>query len=96
MKGLSTLNSMAFGLAVYGLQYGLPTSHANSLPAGGQTLLDGFSNLRVPTTVPGCLQYLIPLSQARLAQADRPKRRTVALRVGIIDRRHSGVSVGWA
>jgi hypothetical protein len=27
-KGLSTLNSMAFGLAVYASQYGLPTSHA--------------------------------------------------------------------
>ena len=40
-KGLSTLNSMAFGLAVYASQCGLPRPTQNSLPAAGQALLGG-------------------------------------------------------
>ena len=40
-KGLSTLNSMAFGLAVYASQCGLPRPTQNSLPAAGQALPDG-------------------------------------------------------
>ena len=42
-KGLSTLNSMAFGLAAYASSPGLPHSTQDSLPAVGQTLLDGLS-----------------------------------------------------
>lgn len=47
-KGLSTLNSMAFGLAVYASQYGLPRPTQNSLPAAGQALPDGLSTRKVP------------------------------------------------
>jgi len=48
-KGLSTLDSMAFGLAVYASPPGLPQSTQDSLPAVGQTLLDGLSTRRVPS-----------------------------------------------
>ncbi len=47
-KGLSTLNSMAFGLAVYASQCGLPHPTQDSLPAAGQALPDGLSTRRVP------------------------------------------------
>ena len=47
-KGLSTLNSMAFGLAVYASRRGLPRSTQNSLPAAGQALPDGLSTRKVP------------------------------------------------
>ena len=47
-KGLSTLNSMAFGLAVYASQCGLPRPTQDSLPAAGQALPDGLSTRRVP------------------------------------------------
>ena len=47
-KGLSTLNSMAFGLAVYASQCGLPRPTQNSLPAAGQTLPDGLPTRKVP------------------------------------------------
>ena len=47
-KGLSTLNSMAFGLAVYASQCGLPRPTQNSLPAAGQALPDGLSTRKVP------------------------------------------------
>ena len=45
-KGLSKLNSMAFGLAVYASQYGLPRPTQDSLPAAGQALPDGLSPAR--------------------------------------------------
>ena len=47
-KGLSTLNSMAFGLAVYASQCGLPRPTQNSLPAAGQALPGGLSTHKVP------------------------------------------------
>ena len=47
-KGLSTLNSMAFGLAVYASQCGLPNPTQDSLPAAGQALPDGLSTRRIP------------------------------------------------
>ena len=47
-KGLSTLNSMAFGLAVYASQCGLPRPTQNSLPAAGQALPGGLSTRKVP------------------------------------------------
>src|SRR6185369_9713605 len=40
---------MAFGLAVYASPPGLPQSTQDSLPAVGQTLLDGLLTRRVPT-----------------------------------------------
>ena len=47
-KGLSTLNSMAFGLAVYASQFGLPRPTQNSLPAAGQALPGRLSTRKVP------------------------------------------------
>ena len=47
-KGLSTLNSMAFGLAVYASQDRLPDTTQDSLPVAGQALLDGVLTRKVP------------------------------------------------
>src|SRR5262249_41933943 len=47
-KGLSTLNSMAFGLAVYASWCGLPRPTQNSLPVAGQALAAGLSTPKVP------------------------------------------------
>ncbi len=47
-KGLSALNSMAFGLAVYASQCWLPSPTQDSLPAAGQALPDGLSTRKVP------------------------------------------------
>ena len=47
-KGLSTLKSMAFGLAVYASQCGLPRATQDSLPAAGQALPGGLSTRKVP------------------------------------------------
>ena len=47
-RGLSTLNSMAFGLAVYASQCRLPCPTQDSLPAAGQALPDGLSTRKVP------------------------------------------------
>ena len=46
--GLSTLNSMAFGLAVYASQDRLPDTTQDSLPVAGQALLDGVLTRKVP------------------------------------------------
>ena len=46
--GLSTLNSTAFGLAVYASQGWLPNTTQDSLPVAGQALLDGLSTRKVP------------------------------------------------
>ena len=48
-KGLSTLNSMAFGLAVYASPSSLPPPTQDSLPAAGQALPDGLSTRKIPT-----------------------------------------------
>ena len=64
-KGLSTLNSMAFRLAVYASPCALPRPTQDSLPAAGQALPDGLSTRRIP--VKGfrfASLHLIPLSQA--------------------------------
>jgi len=45
--GLSTLNSMAFGLAVYASQCWLPKPTQDSLPVAGQALLDGVLTRKV-------------------------------------------------
>jgi len=47
-KGLSTLNSMAFGLAAYASQGRLPDTTQDSLPVAGQALLDGILTRKVP------------------------------------------------
>ncbi len=73
-KGLSKLNSMAFGLAVYASQ-GVCTKGAaqsrgptqDSLPAAGQALPDGLYTRKVPTKgFKVASLHLIPLSQAWL------------------------------
>ena len=46
--GLSTLNSMAFGLTVYASQRRLPDTTQDSLPVAGQALLDGLFTRKVP------------------------------------------------
>jgi len=46
--GLSTLNSMAFGLAVYASQRRLRDTTQDSLPVAGQALLDGILTRKVP------------------------------------------------
>ena len=74
-KGLSKLNSMAFGLAVYASQCGLPRTTQDSLPAAGQALPDGLSTRRVPTK--GFRSASVtshPPFPSFLAQSDRPKR----------------------
>jgi hypothetical protein len=47
-KGLSKLNSMAFGLAVYASPSALPRTTQDSLPAAGQALPDGLFTRKVP------------------------------------------------
>ncbi len=47
-KGLSELNSMAFGLAVYASQGRSPDTTQDSLPVAGQALLDGIPTRKVP------------------------------------------------
>ena len=46
--GLSTLNSMAFGLAVYASSRRLPDTTQDSLPVAGQALLGGVLTRKVP------------------------------------------------
>jgi hypothetical protein len=70
-KGLSTLNSMAFGLAVYASQCGLPQPHArlaSSCWSGstGRASHPKGSDERFQS----CNLHLIPLSQALLGTID--------------------------
>ena len=46
--GLSTLNSIAFGLAVYASPGSLPSTTQDSLPVAGQALLDGVHTRKIP------------------------------------------------
>jgi hypothetical protein len=62
-KGLSALNSMAFGLTVYASPGGLPHMTQDSLPAVGQTLLDGLLPAGSQRKVSECLHLLL-LSRA--------------------------------
>jgi len=65
--GLSKLNGMAFGLAVYASWCGLPRPTQDSLSAAGQPLPDGLSTRWVPRKVSKLFPYmLILLSQALL------------------------------
>ena len=65
--GLSTLDSMAFGLAVYASPRSLPSPTQDSLPAAGQALPDGTSTREAPTKGFKVVSlHLILLSQALL------------------------------
>ena len=80
-KGLSKLNSMAFGLAVYASQCGLPRPTQDSLPAAGQALPDGLSTRRVPMKgFRSASVHLILLSQA--SWRNRIDRRCETTAVG--------------
>jgi len=46
--GLSTPNSMSFGLAVYASQGGSLLATQDSLPVAGQALPDGLSTHKIP------------------------------------------------
>jgi hypothetical protein len=47
-KGLSALNSIAFGLAAYASPSSLPPPTQDSLPVAGQALLDGLLTRKIP------------------------------------------------
>ncbi len=75
---------MAFGLAVYASQDGLPRPTQDSLPAVGQTLLDGLSTRRVPTKgFKVASLHLIPLSQAWLGAITSTAARNALVRNAI-------------
>ena len=76
-KGLSTLNSMAFGLAVYASQCGLPTPHAR-LASGRWSGATGraFHPQGSAERFLICFLHLILPSQAFLAQSMCPPRGT--------------------
>lgn len=66
---LSTLNSMAFGLAVYASPRSLPHSTQNSLPVAGQALLDGVLTRKVPLKGFRVVNYIsFPFPKLCLAQ----------------------------
>jgi len=74
-KGLSTLNSMAFGLAVYASQCGLPTPHAR-LASGRWSGATGraFHPQGSDEGFQICFLHLFLPSQVFLAQSMKPKR----------------------
>ena len=72
-KGLSTLNSMAFGLAVYASQRRLPDTTQHSLPVAGQALLDGILTRKVPIEGFKVVDY-ISSSFSKLAWRNRCNR----------------------
>lgn len=68
-KGLSKLNSMAFGLAVYASPDALPRTTQDSLPAAGQALPDGLPTRKVPMKGFRSASYISsPFPKLRLAQ----------------------------
>ena len=72
--GLSTLNSTAFGLAVYASQGGLLRPTQDSLPVAGQALLDGLFTRKVPMKGFRVVVY-ISSSSPKLAWRNRSYRR---------------------
>ncbi len=65
--GLSELNSMAFGLAVYASQCGLPTPHARLAPGRWSGVTGRAFTRKVPTKeFRAAFLHLFPLSQALL------------------------------
>jgi len=79
--GLSTLNSMAFGLAVYASPSSLPPPTQNSLPVAGQALLDGVLTRKVPMKGFKVVDYISsPFPKLCLAQSMQPPAtRTILL-----------------
>jgi hypothetical protein len=74
-KGLSTLNSMAFGLTVYASPSSLPPPAQDSLPAAGQALPDGLSTRKVPMKGFKVVQNISsPSPKLHLAQSMQPRR----------------------
>ena len=72
--GLSTLNSMAFGLAVYASQGRLPDTTQDSLPVAGQALLDGVLTRKVPMKGFKVVNYISsPFPKLCLAQPMPPE-----------------------
>ena len=77
-NGLSTLNSMAFGLAVYASQGRLPDTTQDSLPVAGQALLDGLLTRKVPMKGFKVVVYIsFPFPKLYLAQSMHPLSRTM-------------------
>jgi hypothetical protein len=73
-KGLSTLNSMAFGLAVYASQCGLPTPRARLASSRWSDSTAQASRPQGPTErFQSCLLHLIPLSQASCRNRSDPR-----------------------
>ena len=74
-KGLSTLNSTAFGLAVYASQGRLPDTTQDSLPVAGQALRDGILTRKVPLKGFQVVIYISsPFPKLCLAQTMQPLR----------------------
>ena len=79
--GLSTLNSMAFGLAVYASQRRLPDTTQDSLPVAGQALLDGLFTRKVPMKGFKVVIYISsPFPKIYLAQSMRAESAAAACR----------------
>ncbi len=76
-KGLLTLNSMAFGLAVYASQGRLPDTTQDSLPVAGQALLDGVFTRKVPMKGFKVEYYIFLSPFPKLAWRNRCNRRTL-------------------
>jgi len=73
--GLSTLNSMAFGLAVYASRGRSPDTTQDSLPVAGQALLDGILTRKVPMKgFKGVIYISSPFPKLCLAQKMQPWR----------------------
>ena len=76
-KGLSTLNSMAFRLAVYASPSSLPHPTQDSLPVAGQALLDGLFTRKVPMKGFKVVIYILfPFPKLCLAQRNCPPPET--------------------
>jgi hypothetical protein len=78
-SGLSKLNSMAFGLAVYASPGSLPPPAQDSLPAAGQALPDGLSTRKVPTK-----GFRIDPQTTRIFSGCRPTDDTVIIGISAL------------
>ena len=79
-KGLSTLNSMAFGLAVYASQCGLPTPHVR-LASGRWSGATGraFHPQDSAERFPSCFLTSHPPFPSFLSQSHPPKRQSASI-----------------
>src|SRR5436190_9065732 len=85
-KGLSTLNSMAFGLAVYASQCGLPTPHAR-LPSGRWSGATGraFHSQDSAERFPSCFLTSHPPFPSFLSQSHPPNQNVKSAQSGSDD-----------